>query len=487
VERGGKRDYPVEIVGGITRRKHLFAAPLFALAVFFAAVPASGLSLDEGIAQIARDIEAGLPAGTRIAAVNFESPSARFSDYVLEELQGVFVNNKRLVVTERSEQELVRDELAFQMSGEVSDESAASLGKFIGAQALITGSLTDIGGGNYRFRFNAIDVETAVRKLSLAVTIQRDTTIAFMLPADAAPPPARVPARPDPALATVYFNAGFAYYEAKRYTEAVADFTRVLEVKSDDIAALRYRAYSYYDLKDYDRSIEDASRLIQLEPRNVRNYLLRSVAYNEKGEYDKMIADCDQLLRFDPNSAEAYNNRGLAYDGKGEHDRAIADFNQALRLNPNYAEAYNNRGTAYNNKGEYDRAIADFNQALRLNPNYTEAYHNRGNAYVNKGEHDRAIADYNQALRLNPNLAEAYKGRDLAYYYKGEYDRAIADFNEALRLDPNDVVAYNNRGTVHVMKGDYARARADWEKALQIDPNSAGARNNLGVLQSEGH
>ncbi|MDR0785930.1 MAG: hypothetical protein LBE74_08665, partial [Treponema sp.] len=140
------------------KQRHFFAAPLFALTVFFAAVPADGLSMDEGIAQIARDIEAGLPAGTRIAAVNFESPSARFSDYVLEELQGALVNNKRLVVTERSRLELLRNELTFQVSGDVSDESAASIGKFLGAQALITGSLTELGGGNYRFRFNAIDV-----------------------------------------------------------------------------------------------------------------------------------------------------------------------------------------------------------------------------------------------------------------------------------------------------------------------------------------
>jgi hypothetical protein len=134
------------------------------------------------LAQIARSIEAGLPAGTRIAAVNFESPSARFSDYVLEELQGALVNNRKLVVTECSKLELLRNEISFQMSGEVSDESATSLGKWVGAQALITGSLTDIGGGNYRCRFNAIDVETAVQKVSPAVTIARDNTIAFMLP-----------------------------------------------------------------------------------------------------------------------------------------------------------------------------------------------------------------------------------------------------------------------------------------------------------------
>ncbi|MDR1074568.1 MAG: tetratricopeptide repeat protein [Treponema sp.] len=240
-----------------------------------------GLSLDEGIARIARGLEHGLPEGSRVAVVSFESLSARFSDFVLEELQGHLVNSKKLMVTERSKLELLRNELTFQRSEMVSEESAVHLGKWLGAQVIVTGSLTDMGGA-YRCRFNAIDVETATRQVSPAVAIRNDHSIAYMLPAEAAPP-AQVPAKPDPVLATVYFNAGFAHYEAKRYTEAVADFTRALEVKKDDEASLRYRAYSYYYLKDYDRSVMDMSRLIEMQPGNAENYYARGAAYSGKG------------------------------------------------------------------------------------------------------------------------------------------------------------------------------------------------------------
>ena len=89
---------------------------------------------------------------------------------MLEELQGHFVNNKKLVVTERSKLELLRNELAFQMSCDVSYESAVFIGKFLVTQALVTGGLTDLGGA-YRFRFNAIDIETAVRQASPAALL----------------------------------------------------------------------------------------------------------------------------------------------------------------------------------------------------------------------------------------------------------------------------------------------------------------------------
>ncbi|MDR1074013.1 MAG: hypothetical protein LBL45_10125 [Treponema sp.] len=40
-------------------------------------------------------MNADFPAGTRIAVVNLESPSARFSDFVLEELQGYLTSGKK--------------------------------------------------------------------------------------------------------------------------------------------------------------------------------------------------------------------------------------------------------------------------------------------------------------------------------------------------------------------------------------------------------
>ncbi|MDR2193558.1 MAG: tetratricopeptide repeat protein [Treponema sp.] len=370
-------------------------------------VPADGLSLDEGIARIAHDHEAGLPENTRIAVVNFESPSAFFSDYVLEELQAVLVNNKRLVVTERANLELLRNELDFQMSGEVSDESAIPIGRRLGAQVIVTGGLTDLGG-SYRCRFNAIDIEKAVRQVSPGVTIRNDRTVAYMLPKETpAALPATIPAKPDPALAVLYFNVGFAHYEAKRYAEAVADFTRALEIKADDEGSLRYRAYAYNGLQDYDKAIGDASRLIGMQPDNAEHYFIRGNASYYKGEYDHAIVDYNEALRLNPNSVETYNNRGNAYADKGEYDRAIGDYNQALRLNPNFAEAYNNRGTAYWGKGEHDRAIGDYNQALRLNPNYAKAYNNRGYAYSMKKDYARARADWEKALQLNPSNAYA--------------------------------------------------------------------------------
>ena len=51
------------------------------------------VSLNTAIRQAAARMESGLNAGTKIALINFTSPSQAFSDYVLDELSAVLVNN----------------------------------------------------------------------------------------------------------------------------------------------------------------------------------------------------------------------------------------------------------------------------------------------------------------------------------------------------------------------------------------------------------
>jgi hypothetical protein len=64
-------------------------------------------------------------------------------------------------------------EMYFQLSGEVSDETALSLGKMLGAQTIISGSIEAVGDV-FRLRIRAIAVETAAIQGIYTINIQRD-------------------------------------------------------------------------------------------------------------------------------------------------------------------------------------------------------------------------------------------------------------------------------------------------------------------------
>ena len=128
------------------------------------------VSLATAIRMAASRMETRLDAGTKVALINFTSPSQAFSEYVLDELSSVLVNNGQLVVVDRANLDKIRQELGFNMSGEVSDKSMQEIGQMLGAQAIVTGSLTSIGNLR-RVMFKTIITETA------AVVVQHPADI----------------------------------------------------------------------------------------------------------------------------------------------------------------------------------------------------------------------------------------------------------------------------------------------------------------------
>ena len=69
-------------------------------------------------------------------------------------------------MVDRKTIDTIRSEQQFQLSGEVSDQSAVSIGHLLGANIVITGNITGTGT-NQRLTLKALDVKTA-RILAMA-------------------------------------------------------------------------------------------------------------------------------------------------------------------------------------------------------------------------------------------------------------------------------------------------------------------------------
>ncbi|MDR3173126.1 MAG: CsgG/HfaB family protein, partial [Treponema sp.] len=89
-------------------------------------------TIDGAISDSMAYIVDRLEPGTKVAVLNFDAYPA-VTDYVIEEITAFLVTDGNLTVVDRSELELLQNEMDFQLSGEVSDESAQSIGKMLGA------------------------------------------------------------------------------------------------------------------------------------------------------------------------------------------------------------------------------------------------------------------------------------------------------------------------------------------------------------------
>jgi tetratricopeptide (TPR) repeat protein len=401
-----------------------------------------GVSLTEAIEQSAEKIAVDLPAGSRVAIVAWVSPSAGLSDYVMEELTGALVD-RDMGVADRQNLEYVYRELGFQMSGDVSEESARAIGKFLGADIVIIGQLTELGGP-YRYRTSAINVESATRDSVMRLDVRGDAALRRIVTALANQKTAVKTAsygeggKAAPKTAGAFLDRGITLASQGEFESAIADFTEAITLNSALSAAYLLRGRALFaSVSVVTKVDENFSRITVLSTGG-------NVSADKRAVIDRAIADYTQAIRLDPNNAVAHRERGVAYFDEGDQDRAKADYTQAIRLDPNDANVYFSRGREYLLKGDYDRAIADQSQAIRLNPNLVEPYSNRGNVYYRKGDYARAIADHTQAIKVDPNYANAYSNRGVVYYAKGDYDRAIADFEAALRINPNHTNAKTN-------------------------------------------
>lgn len=137
-------------------------------------------TLDQAIKEAAERIDGRLDSGIKIALLNFDSPSDGFLEYVLDELTANLVDSGKLTVVDRREIDLIRNEFNFQYSGDVGDDSMQTLGRMLGAQSIVSGSLTSIGG-SYRLVIRVLNVQSAAVEVQYRTDILNDNRVQALL------------------------------------------------------------------------------------------------------------------------------------------------------------------------------------------------------------------------------------------------------------------------------------------------------------------
>ncbi|GHU24518.1 hypothetical protein FACS1894172_06510 [Spirochaetia bacterium] len=124
--------------------------------------PSRASDLDTVIKTSFTTISAKIPKKSTVAILDVSSRSEPdTAEFISEELTLLFVNASNYQVVDRQQTlNAVRTELMLQTSGEVSDESAVSIGNFLGANIVVAGAITG-EGSQRRLRLRALDVKTA--------------------------------------------------------------------------------------------------------------------------------------------------------------------------------------------------------------------------------------------------------------------------------------------------------------------------------------
>ena len=151
-----------------------------------------------------------------------------------------------------------------------------------------------------------------------------------------------------------YFNKAQVHFTLKKYSNAIKELDKSLELDPNYKAALYQRGWLKANLNDHNGALKDFGYLIEIG----------------------QIAISAGLSA--PHMPDIYYQRGLSKANLKDHNGAISDFDKAIELNPKFTNAYISRGNNNNVLKNYSDGISDYNKALKLDPNNALAYKNKG-------------------------------------------------------------------------------------------------------------
>jgi hypothetical protein len=159
------------------KRKILLPAVLALCAVF--GFSQTVVTLDDALVNMTQYFTGRLPAKSKVVVLNITADSDRMAEYIIEEFTTNLVNSGKVTVVDRQNLESIRKELDFQVSGEVDDDTAQSIGRMLGAQTIFSGSI-GLLGDFYRLRFRAIAVQTAEIQGMQSANVGQDKILASL-------------------------------------------------------------------------------------------------------------------------------------------------------------------------------------------------------------------------------------------------------------------------------------------------------------------
>jgi tetratricopeptide (TPR) repeat protein len=262
------------------------------------------------------------------------------------------------------------------------------------------------------------------------------------------------------------------YYNKGLLGEAVAAFSRALELDGKMQVAQRNLEIAYFNTGYYDRRVSELrDRLrLQADDRAARWELGRTYAL--LGQIDHAVAEFRELLGFYPDDVGAIVQLGLAEKGSGDLETAQRWFSHALALDPNSAILQFYIGEVLYNRGLNDEALNALKRSIELAPDNPDAHYLLGFVLGDMGRHDEAQKATKRAIQLNPALSRAHANLSLDRTSPQTYEAVVAQraaraVDREMAIAPEGQLAHFNLGLAFRQKGYYTEALREYRLAAE--------------------
>ncbi|GBC09964.1 hypothetical protein RclHR1_09230011 [Rhizophagus clarus] len=295
-------------------------------------------------------------------------------------------------------------------------------------------------------------------------------------------------------------NEANNFYKCGNYDQAVALYTKSIELNPDSPTYYNNRAAALMMLKKTKDALNDCKRAISLDQTSIKAYLRCAKCNFLLGNLTEAERMYTQVLNMDPTSSQA----------KSEYSQLIQvkDYIQQAEIylkNERFALALNvidraatfleeiptkwklMKGEALLEQKEFGSASQIAIDILRSDPQNSDAHVLRARILYLEGDNNKAASHCQEALRCDPDNSKARillkKSRALESqktagneaFIRGDYREAYDIYSAALEIDPSNTnmmsKLYSNRSAVLIKLGKLTDSLKDMDKALELDPN----------------
>lgn len=226
-----------------------------------------------------------------------------------------------------------------------------------------------------------------------------------------------------------------------------------------------------FKVKNYTEAIAMYSKAIEIEPKGVAAgalYSNRAASYSALGQHEKALADSDLCISCRPDWLKGHYRKGVALEALGRIDEAVKAFQDAQKQESspevNDKIQFLNEAIRKRNESSKPQRVTDPEEARKL-----------GNSLFGNSKYDEASAYYTRAIELYgstvcPEKASCFCNRAACHQQTHNFSAVIADCTSALEIDPNHAKALLRRAIAYEGNEKWKLALADYQAVNRLTP-----------------
>lgn len=233
----------------------------------------------------------------------------------------------------------------------------------------------------------------------------------------------------------------WTFQQTKIWENSGTLWSHVIQYYSNTPLPFGNRANFYRDEGMLEEALADYSRAIQLDPQRHASFNSRGKLYFDNGQFELALEDYRKAISIEPNNGEYHTNLGATLGMLGRIPEAIEAMSRGLELRPNFAQGYANRAVMYNQVQQHELALQDLITYTSLNPFDADIWYEKGRTHRFLNDLQSALDAYSRAIQLDSSKGIFFLERSRVHYQMGNLPQAREDMqaaeNRGMQIDPN--------------------------------------------------